>query len=126
MSFKKVSNGNLMKKKWKRIGSILFVVLAVVMLMEKWSSYLEREDEMTVEMSENEKGYADAFYQRLCSRMESRYMADLSEMRKECGRLETRNQEIDDIFLSLYSDKAKGVLTEQRFMKLTVAMEQEV
>lgn len=55
MSFKKVSNGDLMKKKWKRIGSILFVVLAVVMLMEKWSSHLEREDEMTVEMSENEK-----------------------------------------------------------------------
>lgn len=67
----------------------------------------------------------DAFYQRLCSKMESRYMADASKMRRECGRLETRNQEIDDIILSLYSDKAKGVLTEQRFMKLTAAMEQE-
>lgn len=68
---------------------------------------------------------ADAFYQRLCSRIESRYMADVSEMRKECGRLEIRNQEIDDMFLSLYSDKTKGVLTEQRFMRLTAAMEQE-
>ena len=26
---------------------------------------------------------------------------------------------------SLYTDKAKGVLTEQRFMKLTAALEQE-
>ena len=27
--------------------------------------------------------------------------------------------------LSLYTDKAKGILTEQRFMKLTAALEQE-
>lgn len=52
-------------------------------------------------------------------------MVNVSEMRKECSRLETRNQEIDDMFLSLYKDKAKGTLTEQRFMKLTAAMEQE-
>ena len=29
------------------------------------------------------------------------------------------------MFLSLYTDKAKGILTEQRFMKLTAALEQE-
>ena len=29
------------------------------------------------------------------------------------------------MFLSLYTDKAKGVLSEQRFMKLTTAMEQK-
>lgn len=40
-------------------------------------------------------------------------------------RLEARNQEIDSMFLSLYTDKAKGILTEQRFMKLTSALEQE-
>ena len=68
---------------------------------------------------------ADAFYRRLSSRMERRYMADASETQKECGRLEARNQEIDSMFLSLYTDKAKGILTEQRFMKLTSALEQE-
>ena len=68
---------------------------------------------------------ADAFYQRLSSRMERRYMVDASEMQKERERLETRNREIDDMFLSLYTDKAKGVLSEQRFMKLTAAMERE-
>ena len=52
-------------------------------------------------------------------------MADASEMQKERERLEVRNREIDDMFLSLYTDKAKGVLSEQRFMKLTAAMEQE-
>ncbi len=47
------------------------------------------------------------------------------EMQKERERLEGRNREIDDMFLSLYTDKAKGVISEQRFMKLTAAMEQE-
>lgn len=68
---------------------------------------------------------ADGFYRRLSSRMERRYMADVSEMQKERERLEARNQEIDDMFLSLYTDKAKGILSEQRFMKLTAAIEQE-
>ena len=68
---------------------------------------------------------ADSFFRRLSSRMEHRYMADASEIKKECERLSARDQEIDDIFLNLYTDKAKGLLTEQRFMKLTDAMEQE-
>ena len=36
-----------------------------------------------------------------------------------------RNQEIDDTFISLYADKAKGILTEKRFLRLTDAMEKE-
>ncbi len=68
---------------------------------------------------------ADVFYQRLSSRMERRYMADASEMKKVCDRLEARNQEIDSMFMSLYTDKAKGILTEQRFLKLTATLEQE-
>ena len=40
-------------------------------------------------------------------------------------RLEERNQEIDDMFLNLYTDKSKGIISEQRFLKLTDAMEQE-
>lgn len=39
-------------------------------------------------------------------------------------RLEVRNREIDDMFLSLYTDKAKGILSEQRSMKLTASIEQ--
>lgn len=65
---------------------------------------------------------ADAFYQRLRSRMERRYMADASQMQKERGRLEARNREIGEMFLNLYTDKAKGILSEQRFMKLTATM----
>ena len=52
---------------------------------------------------------ADAFYQRLSSRMEHRYMADASQMQKERERLEARNREIDEMFLNLYTDKAKGM-----------------
>lgn len=68
---------------------------------------------------------ADAFYQRLSSRMERRHMADTSQMQKGRERLEARNREIDDMFLNLYTDKVKGILSEQRFMKLTATMEQE-
>lgn len=68
---------------------------------------------------------ADVFYQRLSSHMERRYMADASEMQRECDQLEARNQEIDSMFMSLYTDKAKGILTEQRFLKLTATLEQE-
>ena len=53
---------------------------------------------------------ADAFYQRLSSRMERRYLVDASQTEKERKRLEDRNQEIDGMFLSLYTDKAKGCL----------------
>ena len=50
---------------------------------------------------------ADAFYQRLSSWMERRYLVDASQTEKERKRLEARNQEIDGMFLSLYTDKAR-------------------
>lgn len=52
-------------------------------------------------------------------------MVDASEMQIERARIEVRNREIDVMFLSLYTDKTKSVLSEQRFMKLTAAMERE-
>ena len=77
------------------------------------------------EMAKTALKDADAFYQHLSSRMERRYMADASQMQKESERLEVRNREIDEMFLNLYTDKAKGILSEQRFVKLTATMEQE-
>ena len=50
------------------------------------------------------------------------YLIDVSQAHKERQRLEAQ---IDGMFLILYIDKAKGVLTEQQFMKLTAALEQE-
>ena len=67
----------------------------------------------------------NAFYQRLSRRMENQYRTDTSAVRTEIRRLEERNQEIDDMFLNLYTDKSKGIISEQRFLKLTDAMEQE-
>ncbi len=57
--------------------------------------------------------------------MERQYLIDASQTQKERQRLESKNQEIDGMFLSPYTDKAKGILTEQRFMKLAAALEQE-
>ena len=57
--------------------------------------------------------------------MERRYLVDSSQTAKERKWLEARNQEFDGMFLSLHTDKDKGLLTEQRFLKLMAALEQE-
>ncbi len=67
----------------------------------------------------------ETFYGRLSRRMEKQYLADTDSLKKEYENLAQRNQEIDDTFISLYADKAKGILTEKRFLKLTDAMEKE-
>ena len=68
---------------------------------------------------------ADAFYNRLTKRMEKQYRTDFAEVRKEYDRLKNRNTEIDDIIANLYADKAKGILTEKRFVKLMGDLEAE-
>ena len=67
----------------------------------------------------------EAFYGRLSRRMEKQYLADTDSLKREYESLAGRNQEIDDTFISLYADKAKGILTEKRFLKLTDVMEKE-
>jgi len=67
----------------------------------------------------------EVFYGRLSRRMEKQYLADTDSLKKEYESLTQHNQEIDDTFISLYADKAKGILTEKRFLKLTDAMEKE-
>lgn len=47
------------------------------------------------------------FYQQLGSGMECRSLVDVSQTEKERKRPETRNQEIDGMFLSLYTDKVR-------------------
>ena len=67
----------------------------------------------------------EAFYGRLSRKKEKQYLADTDSLKKEYESLAQRNQEIEDTFISLYADKAKGILTEKRFLKLTDAMEKE-
>ena len=68
---------------------------------------------------------AEMFYERLTHRLEQRYSIDERSLKKEQDALVKRNQEIDDMFMSLYADKAKGILTEQRFLRMTETLEQE-
>ena len=68
---------------------------------------------------------AEAFYARLTHRLEQRYSIDEGSLKKEQNALAKRNQEIDEMFMSLYADKAKGILTEQRFLRMTETLEQE-
>ena len=67
----------------------------------------------------------EAFYEQLTHRLEQRYSIDERSLKKEQDALAKRNQEIDDMFMSLYADKAKGILTEQRFLRMTETLEQE-
>ena len=68
---------------------------------------------------------AEAFYDRLTHRLEQRYSIDETSLKKEQDALAKRNQDIDDMFMNLYADKAKGILTEQRFFRMTETLEQE-
>ena len=68
---------------------------------------------------------AEAFYGRLTRRLEQRYTMDEGALKKELDALAKRNQEIDTMFMSLYADKTKGILTEQRFLRMTETLEQE-
>lgn len=68
---------------------------------------------------------AEAFFDRLTHRLEQRYSIDETSLKKEQDALAKRNQEIDDMFMNLYADKAKGILTEQRFLRMTETLEQE-
>ena len=68
---------------------------------------------------------SEAFYGRLTHRLEQRYTMDEGALKKELDALAKRNQEIDEMFMSLYADKTKGILTEQRFFRMTETLEQE-
>ena len=57
--------------------------------------------------------------------MEKQYRTDFTELKKEYGRLQSRNEEIDGIIGSLYADKSKGILTEKRFVKMLGDLEAE-
>ncbi len=68
---------------------------------------------------------AEAFYGQLTHRLEQRYTTDEGALKEELGALAKRNLEIDEMFMSLYADKTKGVLTEQRFLRMMETLEQE-
>lgn len=82
---------------------------------------LEDIRELAAEALRNE----NAFYQRLTAKLSRQYQSDTSSLEREAEKLSARNQEIDDTILSLYTDKSKGILTEQRFLKLSMALENE-
>ena len=68
---------------------------------------------------------AETFYGRLTCRLEQQYSIDEGSLKREQDALAKRNQEIDEMFMSLYADKAKGILTEQRFLRMTETLEHE-
>ena len=68
---------------------------------------------------------SEGFYAKLARKLEKQHTADEGTLKKELVTLTERTQEIDRLFMSLYEDKAKGILTEQRFVMMTNQLEQE-
>ncbi len=67
---------------------------------------------------------AEAFYGRMAHRLERRYTTDEGALKKEFDALAKHNQKIDEMLMSLYADKTKGVLPERRFLRMTEMLEQ--
>lgn len=61
----------------------------------------------------------------LIGKLEQQYSTDESGLKQELDLQAKRNQEINDLLMNLYADKTKGILTEQRFLRMTESLEQE-
>lgn len=67
----------------------------------------------------------EAFYERIANRLTHAQTADEAALKAEVAAITARNEEIDAMFMSLYSDKTRGVLSEQRFIMMTDRLEAE-
>lgn len=67
----------------------------------------------------------EAFYGRLLNKLDGRQRSDIGELQREYDTLAERSNEIDQMILTLYEDKVRGVITPQRFVSLTEKLENE-
>ena len=67
----------------------------------------------------------EAFYDRLLNKLDGRQRSDIGELQREYDTLAERSNEIDQMILTLYEDKVRGVITPQRFVSLTEKLENE-
>ena len=68
---------------------------------------------------------SDSFQKQLAEKLQCSQITDRKTLEKEIEGLRNRNAEIDKMFLSLYEDKTKGIITEHRFILLTANLEKE-
>lgn len=68
---------------------------------------------------------SDSFQKQLAEKLQCSQITDRKALEKETEGLRNRNAEIDKMFLSLYEDKTKGIITEHRFILLTANLEKE-
>lgn len=66
-----------------------------------------------------------AFYDRLAEKLTCRHNGDVVQIKKEIAALQARIAEIDALYMSLYEDKAKCVITESRFVMMTEKLDAE-
>ena len=66
-----------------------------------------------------------AFFDRLASKLTDRHSGDVAQLKKEISSLQERISEIDELYMKLYEDKARGVITESRFVMMTEKLDAE-
>ena len=67
----------------------------------------------------------DSFYDKLLHKLDGRQRSVIGELQREYDALAERSNEIDQMILTLYEDKVRGVITPQRFVSLTEKLENE-
>lgn len=67
----------------------------------------------------------EAFHERIARKLEKSHTADETALKREMEKLSRRNEEIDAMFMNLYADKTKGILSEQRFILMSGQLEEE-
>jgi len=68
---------------------------------------------------------SEIFYERIARRLEKSRTADETALKREMEKLNGRNEEIDAMFMNLYADKTKGILSEQRFILMSQQLDEE-
>ena len=63
--------------------------------------------------------------EKLLHKLDGRQRSDIGELQREYDALAERSNEIDQMILTLYEDKVRGVITPQRFVSLTEKLENE-
>lgn len=69
--------------------------------------------------------YKDDFLQILMNSSGTEMQKQISTAQSEIEKLQNRNSEIDRLFNAVYEDKIKGIVTEERFLRMTQSYEAE-
>ena len=108
----------------KKADGLFFDLGGTLLLEIKDASYQDSAKKDLYDLVQPESD-PDAFYDKLLHKLDGRQRSDIVELQREYDALAERSNEIDQMILTLYEDKVRGVITPQRFVSLTEKLENE-